>query len=123
MEKLFYSSTEISRPSNINVKCVSLHYLNVSWKKASGNPDKYRVKCQQEADPEKMNSYDTEGPDISSLRIEDLEPGMKYKVSVVSVLRRVESPEEPPGGIRVSLGEYNMYIQLSTNIFQNGCKV
>ena len=62
--------------------------------KASGNPDKYKVKCRQEAAPEKMKVYDTEGPDITSLRIEDLEPGMKYKVSVVSVLRTVESPDD-----------------------------
>ena len=71
--------------------------------KASGNPDKYRVKYRQEAAPEKMKVCDTEGPDITRLRIQDLEPGMKYKVSVVSVLRRVESPEEPPRGIMVEM--------------------
>ena len=68
----------------------------MSWKKASGYPDKYRVKCQQEANPPMV--YDTEGPDVTSLRIENLEPGKVYKVTVVSVLGTVESPEEPSGG-------------------------
>ena len=71
--------------------------------KAHGNPDKYRVKCRQKANPVNKKVYDTEGPDITSLMVEDLEPGVVYKVSVVSVLRRVESPEEPPGGIRVAM--------------------
>ena len=86
-------------PSQVAAELVFPQVMNLSWIKASGNPDKYRVKLRQEADPKNMKVYDTEGSDITSMKIEDLEPGMKYKVSVVSVLGRVESPEEPVGGI------------------------
>ena len=48
----------------------------------------------------------TLNPDITSLRTEDLEPRMVYKVSVVSVLRRVDSPEEHSGRIKVEMRKY-----------------
>ena len=64
--------------------------------------------CQQEDKSENMNVC-VLNPDIANLRTEDLEPRMVYKVSVVSVLRRADSPEEPSGGIRVEMRKY-MYI-------------
>ena len=59
-----------------------------------------------------MKVYDTESPEATSVLAGDLEPGLVYKVSVMSVLRRVESPEEPPGGIIVSMRMLNYGLNL-----------
>ena len=90
----------------VEMETVSSKCLKVTWKKPCVNPDKYRVTYGQKANPLKMKVYDTEGPDVTSLRIENLEPGKVYKVTVVSVLGTVESPEEPSGGKMVSMRMY-----------------
>ena len=105
------SQTGISRPSEVAANPVSPQVLHVSWEKASGNPDKYRVKCRQKANPANMKDLYTEGPDDTYLMIEDLEPGMVYKVSVVSVLNTVESSEEPSGGTMVAMRMFECLVQ------------
>ena len=95
--------TGISKPKQLLAKPESCQTMGVSWYKASGTPTKYRVKCRPKNNPRQTSYHDTEDEHVTSKKIENLDPGGVYQVSVVSMLGEVESPEEPERSLFVIL--------------------